>query len=195
MRGILIVIRQLRTACLQPLKMRTHETYAPIRIALHWLIALLMVAVYVTINLHEAFPKGTEMRTTMKVAHYVLGFAVAGFTLLRLAAAMSLPGPVPLDGPKMQQLLAKAVHLGLFALMLLMPILGYLALSFSGKPVSLFGLDLPLLTWADKGISRQIKEVHEAIGTLGYALIGLHALGALYHHHILKDSTLLRMWR
>lgn len=50
---------------------------------------------------------------------------------------MSLPGPVPLDGPKMQQLLAKAVHLGLFALMLFMPILGYLALSFSGKPVSL----------------------------------------------------------
>lgn len=72
--------------------MRTHETYAPIRIALHWLIALLMVAVYVTINLHEAFPKGTEMRTTMKVAHYVLG-TVAGFTPATLGGSHVTPRP------------------------------------------------------------------------------------------------------
>lgn len=175
--------------------MYASEKYAPVRIALHWVIALVMVAVYVTINLHEAFPKGTEMRTTMKVAHYVLGFAVFGLALLRLMAAITQPGPAPLDAPKLQLMLGKAVHLGLYALMLLMPILGYLALSFSGKPVSLFGWDLPLLTWADKGISHQIKEVHEAIGTLGYALVGLHAVAALYHHHILKDNTLRRMWR
>lgn len=175
--------------------MYASEKYAQLRIALHWLIALVMVAVYVTIHLHEAFPKGTEMRSTMKVAHFVLGFAVLGLAMLRLLAAIAQPGPAPLDGPKLQLQMAKAVHLGLYALMLLMPLLGYLALSFSGKPVSLLGWDLLFLTGADKATSRLVREVHETIGNIGYALVGLHAVGALYHHHILKDSTLRRMWR
>ena len=35
--------------------------------------------------------------------------------------------------------------------------------------------------------------MHEAVANLGYALIGLHAVAALYHHYMRHDNTLLRM--
>ena len=31
------------------------------------------------------------------------------------------------------------------------------------------------------------------IGTIGYWLIGLHAVAALFHHYLMRDNTLLRM--
>ena len=85
------------------------------------------------------------------------------------------------------------MHLTLYALMVVMPILGWLMLSAAGKPIPFFGLELPALIGTDKELSKQIKEVHEWIGTAGYYLIGLHVLAALYHHHIQHDNTLTRM--
>jgi cytochrome b561 len=34
---------------------------------------------------------------------------------------------------------------------------------------------------------------HETLAPLGYWLIGLHAVAALFHHYFLKDDTLRRM--
>jgi VIT1/CCC1 family predicted Fe2+/Mn2+ transporter len=42
-------------------------------------------------------------------------------------------------------------------------------------------------------LSRQLKDVHEALATLGYVLIGLHAMAALLHHYVMRDNTLVRM--
>lgn len=77
--------------------------------------------------------------------------------------------------------------------MLGMPIAGWLILSFAGKPIPFFGLELPALVAENKDLSKQIKEIHETIGTLGYYLIGLHAFAALVHHYGFKDNTLRRM--
>ncbi|MEO8857686.1 MAG: cytochrome b/b6 domain-containing protein, partial [Burkholderiaceae bacterium] len=40
---------------------------------------------------------------------------------------------------------------------------------------------------------RNLKDIHETIGTIGYYLIGLHAAAALFHHYVLRDNTLARM--
>ena len=85
------------------------------------------------------------------------------------------------------------MHLALYAFMIGMPLLGWLAVSAKGDPVAFYGLQLPLLIGQDKGLSRSLKEVHEAIGTAGYFLIGLHAAAALLHHYVLRDNTLVRM--
>jgi cytochrome b561 len=74
-----------------------------------------------------------------------------------------------------------------------MPLLGWLLLSAGGKPIPFFGLEFPALIGEDKGFARQVKEIHEAIGTIGYFLIGIHALAALYHHYVMRDNTLRRM--
>lgn len=45
----------------------------------------------------------------------------------------------------------------------------------------------------DKALGRNLQDIHEIIGNIGYFLIGLHAAAALAHHYILRDSTLIRM--
>ena len=77
--------------------------------------------------------------------------------------------------------------------MLVMPILGWLILSAAGKPIPFCGLELPPLIAENKELAKNLKEIHETIGVLGYYLIAIHVLAALYHHHIRKDNTLTRM--
>ena len=72
---------------------------------------------------------------------------------------------------------------------------GWLTLSTAGAPIPFFGFELPALLAPDKALSRQIKDIHETIATIGYFVIGLHAAAALFHHYVLKDGTLRRMWR
>ena len=49
------------------------------------------------------------------------------------------------------------------------------------------------LTAKDPDFAKQIKSWHELGGTIGYWLIGLHAVAGLGHHYLIKDNTLLRM--
>jgi cytochrome b561 len=74
-----------------------------------------------------------------------------------------------------------------------MPIGGWLILSTAGKPIPFFGLELPALTGPDAALSKQIKSLHETVGTVGYWLIGLHAVAGIYHHYFVRDNTLLRI--
>jgi cytochrome b561 len=66
-------------------------------------------------------------------------------------------------------------------------------LSAGGKPIPFFGVQMPALLAENKDLAGQLKEVHETVGTIGYFLIGAHALAALFHHFITRDNTLVRM--
>lgn len=171
------------------------EKYPPLRIGLHWLMALLLVAVYAAMELRDIFPKGSSARDGMKTWHFMLGLSVLGLVVVRLLMRWLQPGPAALPGPAWQTRLAKVIHIALYIFMIGMPLAGWLILSTSGKPIPFFGLELPALLGPDKALSRQIKDVHETVATIGYFAIGLHAAAALFHHYVLKDNTLRRMWR
>ncbi len=93
--------------------------------------------------------------------------------------------------------LADAMYLALYAFLIGMPLLGWITLSAQGKPIPLFGLQLPALIGPDKVLGGNLEDIHETIGPICYYLIGLHAAAALFHHCFLRDDTLLRMlpWR
>ncbi|MFA6014089.1 MAG: cytochrome b [Gallionellaceae bacterium] len=168
--------------------------YGSLSIGIHWLMLLLFVAVYGTIELRELFEKGSDPREALKTWHFMLGMLVFVLVWLRIAARLSGPTPAIQPEPeKMQQLSAKLLHLTLYALMIGMPLTGWLMLSASGKVIPFFGLELPALIGENKDLAKQIKEVHEFVGTTGYYLLGLHVIAALYHHFIKRDNTLTRM--
>lgn len=50
-----------------------------------------------------------------------------------------------------------------------------------------------MLTGANEALAHPLKDLHEALATGGYALIGLHAAAALLHHYVIHDNTLVRM--
>jgi cytochrome b561 len=172
----------------------TASRYGSLSIGIHWLMLLLFIAVYGCIELRSFYPKGSDLREALKTWHFMLGMLVFALVWLRLAARLSGPAPgIKPEPASWQQLSAKLMHLALYALMIVMPLSGWLLLSATGKPIPFFGLELPALIGANKGLASQIKEIHEFLGTAGYYLIGLHAAAALYHHYIMRDNTLTRM--
>lgn len=168
--------------------------YGSINIALHWLIFILIVAAYGFILLRELFPKGSDPRETMKALHFMLGLSVLLLVLPRIAMRFigSTPSITP-EPPVWQHSAARLTHLALYAFMAVMPLLGWLMLSAAGKPIPFYGLRLPALINENKELAKFIKEIHETIGEIGYYLIGLHALAALYHHFFLRDNTLINI--
>ncbi|MFZ6048692.1 cytochrome b [Pseudomonas sp. CR3202] len=168
--------------------------YGNLSIALHWLMLVLIAAVYACIELKGNFPRGSETRELLKQWHFMLGLAVFFLVGLRLIGRMISPTPAIKPEPAgWQNALSKLMHLSLYALMIGAPLAGWLILSAAGKPIPFFGLDLPALIGPNKELAGEIKELHELAGTAGYWLIGLHAVAALFHHYIVRDNTLVRM--
>ena len=172
----------------------TRHRYAPLSIALHWAMLLLVAAVYACMLLRENFPRGSDLREGLKTWHFMLGLTVLALVVVRIVVRlMNTSPPITPEPPTWQTLLASLLHYALYAFMVAMPIAGWVILSASGKTIPFYGLELPALIGPSKSLAEQVKGLHETVATIGYFLIGLHALAALYHHYVRKDDTLRRM--
>lgn len=169
------------------------QRYGAVSIALHWVMAVLMVGVYASIELHEVYGR-TPTGAMFENWHTLLGLSILLLVVLRLGLRFAQPAPrvVP-PLVNWQHTLALLMHVALLAFMLVMPVIGWVLLSAEGHDVMFFGLQLPALASADRAYADSVAEVHEVIGTLGYFLIGLHTVAALFHHYIIKDNTLVRI--
>lgn len=172
----------------------TEARFGSLSIALHWLMFLLLAAVYFTMEFRGIFPKGSEGRDLMKQFHFMLGISVFFLVWVRIAAVLMTPTPkiVPTP-PVVQDKAAKLAHLALYLLMICTPLLGWLLLNANGHAVPFFGLELPLLTGKDHAFAEQIEYWHVLIAQTGYWLIGIHTVAALYHHYIVRDNVMLIM--
>jgi cytochrome b561 len=168
----------------------TGGRYSALSIGVHWLMVLLFIGVYATIELREFYPKGIGLRASLKEWHYALGLSIFVLAWIRIAArTLSSPPADEGSGHK----LAMVVHLALYGLMIGMPLAGWLILSGEGKPIPFFGLELPPLIGPNEPLADQAEAIHELVGTIGYYLIALHTAAALAHHYILRDGVLARM--
>ena len=131
----------------------TTSRYGSVSIGLHWLMLVLIAAVYACIELRGNFPKGSDIREGLKAWHFMLGMSVLVLVairgLLQLTDMMPRIDPQP---PRWQHLLAKSMHFALYALMIGMPLLGWLTLSAEGHQIPFFGLQLPPLVGESKSV-------------------------------------------
>ena len=174
--------------------MSAQQRYHSASILMHWLMFILLIAVYSCIELRELYSKGSEPREALKSWHFTLGLSVFALVWVRLVVRLITQTPVinPVLA-KWQTALAKIGHFCLYLLMIIMPIGGWLILSAEGSPITFWGLALPSLISEDLELATTIEELHETAGVFGYYLIGLHAVIALFHHYVRKDNTLSRM--
>lgn len=171
--------------------LNSRERYGTLSIKLHWLMLWLFVGLYAVIELKGYFPKGGSIREGLKYTHFLFGFAVFTLVWLRLVLRLIAPSPqVQPPMPKWQALSAHAMHWALYGLMIVVPFMGWMALSAGGKDIP---LGLPALRAPDPDLYPTIKGIHKWFGNLGYFLIAGHAVAALVHHFIQKDNTLTRM--
>ncbi len=177
------------------MKIPTNTTrYSALSISLHWLMLILLVAVYACMVFSSDFPKGSDTRASLRTWHYMLGLSVFVLVWIRLAVKLTRHAPPIEPAPAVWQTrLAQLVQIALYVLMAGLPLAGWLLLSARGQVIPFFGLQLPALMAENKDAANWIKDVHETGATAGYFLVGLHALAALYHHYFLRDNTLRRM--
>lgn len=163
-------------------------------IGLHWLSFAVVLAVAMIGLLMDQFDPG-KTKASVFALHKSLGLTVLGLTALRLLwrlAERRLP-PVP-GTPGWQHAIATLTHLGLYALLLLVPLSGWWLNSVAGHPLRWFGLfKLPALGEFDRALKHQAEETHEFLFWLLVALMAMHAAAALWHHYHTRDRTLARM--
>lgn len=168
--------------------------YSPLSIGLHWLMLLLLVAVYSLMEFRGYVPRGSELRADMKTWHYMLGLSVLVLVVLRLLVRLATPVPrIEPAVSRVQALAARLVHAALYLFMLAMPVLGWMILSAEGESIPFYGLQLPALIPESETLAELFEEIHETTAIVGYFLVGLHALAALFHHYVLRDNTLQRI--
>lgn len=170
---------------------KTH--FGMISITLHWLMALLIIAAFASIEMRGLFEKGTDGRELIKTIHFLIGLSILALVMMRLAFRVLQQQPKALIDDPTQKKLVGIMHWVLYAFMVVMPVLGWLTISAEGKQLMIFGAQLPQLLAANHDLAEIFEESHEIIGQFGYMLIGLHALAGILHHYLFRDATLLRM--
>ncbi|AZP13846.1 cytochrome b [Undibacterium parvum] len=169
------------------------NSYHTVSKSLHWIMFVLIALALAMIEVREDIPKGTPLRDSLKIWHMLVGQLVLLFVIVRVVARLSFRAPPAIPGPRWQTASAHAVHGLLYLLMFALPMSGVVFYQAAGKEVEFLGWILPHLVAPDPALKGNIKEIHETMGNVIYFLVGIHVLGALYHHFIVKDDTLKRM--
>lgn len=163
---------------------------------LHWLGAALIVLAYVFIEQRGLFERGTAERALMMQSHFWAGLAIGALALWRIALRLRTAAPpITPPLPAWQAWPARLVHLALYAFLVAMPLLGLATAWLDDKtlylPLTQLALPAPLAP--DEELAHALEDLHGGIGEAFYWVIGLHVLGALYHHLVRRDDTLRRM--
>ena len=169
------------------------EHYNRGAIALHWIIAALVLANLVLgvsmVPLHIS-----PRKLNWYLWHKSIGTTVFLLTSLRLAWRLTHPPPAALPMPAWQQRAAWLSHHALYVLLFAIPLSGWVYSSSTGVQVVPFGLvPLPDLVGKDKALAESLRLLHVGLNTLLASLVLLHSAAALKHHFIDRDGVLARM--
>lgn len=155
--------------------------YTGVAVALHWLVAALVVAQFAWGWWMQEIPKQpVGPRVDAFNLHKSVGVAIFALTLVRLGWRLGHPAP-PLALPAWEARLARTVHALLYVALVVQPLSGYLGSVFSGYPVKLFGVVMPAWGWKDDGIKDLMSGVHLVDSFVLLALVALHVAGAAKH--------------
>ncbi|MFO1317436.1 MAG: cytochrome b [Burkholderiales bacterium] len=168
--------------------------YGGVAIALHWTGAALVVGGFAL----GLFMTGLEF-SPAKLRYYawhkwigITAFIVAAARLAWRAAVP--PPPLPDTVPTWQRTTAANVHRLLYALLLVVPVSGWLYSSATGVSVVYLGLvPLPNLVAKDRDVARGLLLLHQSLNFTLALAVTVHVAAALWHRFVVRDAVLARM--
>jgi cytochrome b561 len=178
------------------------DRYTGVAIGLHWLIAALIVGQILGgwVMTDEATPRAQAFQ--MFQLHKSFGFTILALSLVRLVWRFAHPPPALPPGMKGWEIAAaRLTHVGFYALMIGIPLSGWVLVSTAPYSVTTlwFGLfEVPKLPFlpdleGKKAVNEAAESAHSALAWATIVLLGLHVGAALKHHFIDKDGVLARM--
>ncbi|MBN9544243.1 MAG: cytochrome b [Alphaproteobacteria bacterium] len=173
--------------------MAASKSYGAIAKIFHWLIFLLLAAQYAVGSIMPHIGRGTLNEGWVNW-HLSIGAAILFVILLRLIWRLSFPVTLSTGMSRWESILAYATHLILYALVLIMTLLGWAAANARGWDVKLFGIvTLPAIAPNGSSWGHEAGDIHNILVYVLLGFIVLHVAGALYHYYVLRDRVLQRM--
>jgi cytochrome b561 len=172
----------------------TSVHYGIVAQTFHWLITILVLLQFLLGIKAHGLPISLE-RLMLLARHKSIGITIFFLVLLRLAWRFySPPPPLPAGTRPLPAMAAHVSHGLLYALLLLMPPVGWLLSSASNLTVSWFGLvTLPNLVTPNRQLAHWLLLTHQSMAWLLFALVIGHICAAFWHHFVLRDNVLMRM--
>jgi len=160
----------------------------------HWVTAaLVLMAIPMGIIMNNVGPG--PLQDFLFNLHRSIGALLLPIVAARLVYRIGHPAPaLPADIPPLQQFAAHATHAALYFLLIVQPLVGWVATSAYRAPITLFWLvPLPPIWPEDRAFSERLFIVHWLIGITLALLVIAHIGAALFHHFVRRDDILLRM--
>jgi cytochrome b561 len=172
----------------------TAAAWGSVAKSFHWLMAGLILGQFVLGWLAEGW-RLSPIKLGLFFWHKSFGTAILVLALLRLSWRLLNRTPsMPPTMPVWEQHAAHASHAALYALMVVMPLSGWIINSAANIPFSVFWLvPLPDLVAPNKSLQQTAEAVHLDLFWLFALVLGLHISAALRHHILLNDEVLVRM--
>lgn len=163
-------------------------------IPLHWSMALLLIAMsilgFCMVSVEDE-PGSVWFFDTHNSVGLIMAFVIAVRVAWRL---MNRPEALPAAVPAWQRRLASVTQAMLYAMMVLMPLTGYLGSSYGTAGVELFGVATPQWTLPDQEKANLFFSVHSTLIWVLMITVVVHLVGALRHLFIARDGVFQRMW-
>lgn len=169
--------------------------YSAAQRLIHWIMALLIIPMLIAglVMVRPDLPR--SLQNTLFIAHKNIGVLLLLLVLLRLVLRLRGPAPAAFAMPAWQRRAAAASHAALYALMVIVPLSGYVRVRAGGFPIeALDRLGLPGLVPRSDALASTAKAIHDLGGSALIALILLHLAAALHHALIRRDGLWARIW-
>lgn len=168
--------------------------YAPVAVALHWLLALLIVGM-VLLGLYMVSIEDDPGADRYFHLHESVGIVVFVLVLARAAWRLThRPAALPASLPRWEVMVTALVERLLYVCMILQPVIGFLGASYTKSGVVFFGLRVPAWHGPDHDTAEALFTLHALIALVLVLLATLHALGGLKHLLVDRDRVFQRMW-
>lgn len=182
----------------------TEKRFGAVAGSFHWAVATAFImsypfAVYVSWIL-DSDRTAPLFRPLINV-HFVLGMVVGVLVVPRLLWRIFNVEPEEAPGTRVEHILSKLAHWGLYGLMIVMPLTGYLGTS--GPPINFYLFEVTKFPNTALFHALQIDWVtfepimdmiHHFVGKwVAWAVVILHIVAAFYHHFVRHDTVLVRM--
>ncbi len=157
---------------------------------IHWIMAvfiifLLGLGVYMT----EFLAKDSPNHLAVYELHKSFGVLAIALIIIRIANRLLKKAPaLPESMPKHEIILAHLGHIGLYILMIVVPVSGFLMSNYFGFPVKFFGTELPLIVETNFDHGKIFAELHEIGAYTLIAVVAIHIAAVVKHRFFDKPE-------